>query len=315
VLTRQDKVKLVIELYKQDKNIREIAKEVHMSFGDISTIIKKEFESGAEDKNKEVQAFELFSKGLRPLDVIMKLNMKTDEVKKLYTEYQSLCGLERINDIYTELGEDIEPFYTLYKITKEQGLGTEEIVETVKHGNELPILELKYENLKDELKLIENEKNDLVSEQENLANVISVSRTIIANLDQVIEQKTREIEALNCQKKKIASNLLYLMGSKEYKKVKDIAHQQVETNLKDKRALLLVSLVAIIEALKLDPEKQILIFNVPNNSSNSSYYLEQQRKELLELAEQVHNELANNLVSVTMNSVFDKEAVSFSINS
>jgi hypothetical protein len=76
VLTRQDKVKLVIELYKQDKNIREIAKEVHMSFGDISAIIKKEFRGSEDDKNtKEVQAFELFSKGRKPLDVVMKLSM------------------------------------------------------------------------------------------------------------------------------------------------------------------------------------------------------------------------------------------------
>jgi DNA-binding NarL/FixJ family response regulator len=40
-LNKTEKEKLVIELYNKGKTIREIAKEVHMSFGDISIIIKK----------------------------------------------------------------------------------------------------------------------------------------------------------------------------------------------------------------------------------------------------------------------------------
>lgn len=91
------------------------------------------------------------------------------------------------------------------------------------------------------------------------------------------------------------------MGSKEFKKIKDIARQQIETTLKDKRALLLVTLVAIIEAFKLDPEKQILISTLPNDGVNQSYYMEQQKKELLEVAEQLYDNLSNNLVSATMN--------------
>ncbi len=63
-----------------------------------------------------------------------------------------------------------------------------------------------------------------------------------------------------------------LWDSKEYRKIKDIARQQIETTLKDKRALLLVTLVAIIEAFKLDPEKQILISNVPNDGGYQPYY-------------------------------------------
>ena len=41
MLTQEEKETLVIELYKQGKNRREIAKEVHMSFSPISDIIKR----------------------------------------------------------------------------------------------------------------------------------------------------------------------------------------------------------------------------------------------------------------------------------
>jgi hypothetical protein len=97
--------------------------------------------------------------------------------------------------------------------------------------------------------------------------------------------------------------IIWMMGSKEYKKIKDITLQQVESSLKDKRGILLVALVAIIEAFKLDPEKQILISSPANDGVNQHYYLQRQRKELLELAEQIHNAVANEMVNGTMNSI------------
>ena len=41
MLTRQEKEKLVIDLYNQGKTIREISKEARMSFRDIGAILKK----------------------------------------------------------------------------------------------------------------------------------------------------------------------------------------------------------------------------------------------------------------------------------
>ncbi len=280
-----------------------------MSFSDIGAIIKKELGSN-EGKSNEVKAFELFSKGLKPLDVIMKLNMKTEEVKKLYTEYQSLCGLDRLNEIYGKLGEDIEPFFRLYKNMKEQGFGPQEIVKAAKAGNDLPILELRYENLKDDVDQIENTKQNLISEKESLENGIAVSRTIIANLDQVIEKKTKEIKSLDSKQQMLLDGILRLMGNKEYKKVKDIAREQVATILSDKKALLTVSLIAVLQALTLNPEKHILISSLSNGVGNQSYYIEQHRKELLELAEENQDKLASELVNTTMNSVFSQQVSS-----
>lgn len=42
VLTRQEKESLVIDLYNQGKNTREIAQQVGMSFRDIGAILQKE---------------------------------------------------------------------------------------------------------------------------------------------------------------------------------------------------------------------------------------------------------------------------------
>jgi transposase len=48
-IIRQDRQKLVLDLYNQGKNIREIAQEVRMSFRDIGTILNKANE-GREQK-------------------------------------------------------------------------------------------------------------------------------------------------------------------------------------------------------------------------------------------------------------------------
>ena len=40
-MNRQEKHQLVVQLYNEGKTMRDIAKEAHMSFGDIGTIIKK----------------------------------------------------------------------------------------------------------------------------------------------------------------------------------------------------------------------------------------------------------------------------------
>jgi orotate phosphoribosyltransferase-like protein len=82
MLTRQEKAKLVIDLYNQGKTIREISKEVRMSFRDIGSILKKASGEKEEKQDKEqsllspsAQAYRLFSKGKTMIDVAITLNL------------------------------------------------------------------------------------------------------------------------------------------------------------------------------------------------------------------------------------------------
>ena len=50
MLTRQEREQTVLDLYNQGKTIREIAKEIRMSFRDIGAVLKKE---EGEGKTKE----------------------------------------------------------------------------------------------------------------------------------------------------------------------------------------------------------------------------------------------------------------------
>jgi len=55
ILTRQERERLVLDLYNQGKTYREIAKEARVSFRDIGAILNKEVEGKKIDGGKEEQ--------------------------------------------------------------------------------------------------------------------------------------------------------------------------------------------------------------------------------------------------------------------
>jgi transposase len=92
MLTRQEKEKLVIQLYNQGMTIREISKEVRMSFRDIGAILKKASGEVEEKQDKEQssllspssQAYRLFSEGKAPIEVAIALDLDESETTKFY---------------------------------------------------------------------------------------------------------------------------------------------------------------------------------------------------------------------------------------
>jgi transposase-like protein len=60
VLTRQEREKLVIDLYNQGMTIRDIAREVRISFRDIGLILKK---ASGEKEEKQDNEQSLFFRG------------------------------------------------------------------------------------------------------------------------------------------------------------------------------------------------------------------------------------------------------------
>ena len=85
-LNKFEKEKRVIELHKQGKTIKEIAKEVHMAFRDISKIIKK-----YEDSKDEIPS-------LVELYQICKERGFLDEIKKWVRILHGTSNLEEYRD-------------------------------------------------------------------------------------------------------------------------------------------------------------------------------------------------------------------------
>ena len=161
ILTRQERERLVIDLYKQGKTYREICKEARISPRDIGVILNKAIEEKTEASKEEAikqqddnvkqnkqqeqhlslsaQAYKLFSEHKTPLEVSIALNLGESEATKFYREYWKLKQLNDLNMVYEELRGDIEPFLRLYKLSRAKGIGLKQVVNLLEiANNDLP---------------------------------------------------------------------------------------------------------------------------------------------------------------------------------
>src|ERR687890_443591 len=179
IMTKQERERLVLELYNQGKTIREIAKQARMSFRDIGVMLNKEveeektkglkegqdttMEKQGQDEQQQLslsaQAYKLFSEGKTPLQVSIALNLRESEATQFYKEYWKLNQLYNLNMVYEEIKGDIEPLLRLYKLSKAKGIGLKQVVNLLEiANNDLPDIQCRYERLKREVNSLEFNK-------------------------------------------------------------------------------------------------------------------------------------------------------------
>jgi transposase len=199
ILTRQERERIVIDLYNQGKTYREIAKEARISPRDIGIILNKVVEQKTKESKEEgkdnnsvennqqgphlslaSQAYKLFSDRKNPLEVAIALNLGESEVTKFYKEYWKLKQLHNLNTVYEELQGDIEPFLRLYRLSKSKGMGVKQVVNFLTIANDdLPDIQCRYERLKREVNTLEFNKqqsNRNIKKSLNLLSYILYKR-------------------------------------------------------------------------------------------------------------------------------------------
>jgi DNA-binding CsgD family transcriptional regulator len=272
MLTRQEREQTVLTLYNQGKTIRDIAKELRISFRDIGAILKKA--SGELEKkqvNKESlslsnKAYRLFSKGKTPIQVAITLNLSEDETTKFYQEYWNLKQMHELRMVYEEIGADTVHFLKLYRLSKDAHMNSRQIINLLQiANNDLQSVEQRYKKLQRNLEYLKSKTLDANITLEDL-------KSQIQNANQMLD-----LCRLSCQKE--ISKMLQLhrqnMGlyrllrqfknnNEEYIRIQDIAKQTVRNVLSDNRQLLKFALLSLIESLRTDPIRfDFLIHGIP----------------------------------------------------
>jgi hypothetical protein len=287
MLSKTEKEQRVIELYQQGKNIREIAREVHMSFGDIGSIIRKVkgLQDNDDNKSKEQQdnniphttlskdsqAFALFSLGKRPIDVAVKLDLKADVVDRLYQQFWKLEGLYQLNMAYKEIKRYLPSFLNLFKIMKQQRMMSEkDVVDALKFGKELPHLKDQFQLLVEEINNLEYKRNGLRTALSALQNQISAAKDSLKFFQSILDQK---IQTMAETDKKLARLENIKNNNKDYQKIESIAEQKANEILNNKKAIILTAVISVFAALRYYPDKQqLLIYDsfYPLNNNNTA---------------------------------------------
>jgi Mor family transcriptional regulator len=131
--------KQVIDLRREGKSVREIAKCLHLSSRDVVAILKnnelreiKEKLKAKENQREEVQqtnytkALNLFSKGCSVLEVTIKLGITSDESKKAYFDFQDLQTTDQFGKDYNQLHEYFPVLLPLCRTVMDKGLSLKE---------------------------------------------------------------------------------------------------------------------------------------------------------------------------------------------
>lgn len=313
MLTNEQKEAIVIEMLKAKRPIREIAKEVHMSFSNIGEIKRKVFGEFTSYKKKKklskiAQALELFSKNKTPIEVVIELDLDPKDVEKIYINYLSLNGLRQLVNIHQELGNYLPEFISFYWSCREFGVDNKKIKEILDIANRA--LELK------------SEIQRLQFERKNLEIQIEQKDKKIQYLDYQIAEATNifNTQYSNYEKLSNETDLLRIQLQNLQKLIKDIENQDEYKNLEKKVEELFVKikdyksinlpliLIAVFEALRNDPTKYDVISNYmeafkngnvngKDLQSKENYLFATNMNLLQEIDKKLHKVYSNKIIS------------------
>jgi hypothetical protein len=268
LMSRQEKQTLVLQLYKENKTIREIAKEARMSFRDIGAILKKasaeENENGQTTDKKEhhpplsvsAKSYKHFSEGKTLVDVAVSLNLTQPEVTQFYREYWDLMKLHCLNKIYEDLGEDIGAFLKLYALCNSAGFDKKRVVELLKMADDnLQGFEYRYNLIKEEVNALAHRKVNIQKDIKNHEREIGALKKIQNYYQRTSNRESRKLSILQTGRLQL-ENLVkrFEEDNEEYNKIKRSAEEKVNSILTDKKALLQLALASLIDTMKSQPD-------------------------------------------------------------
>jgi hypothetical protein len=249
-----------------------------MSFGSIGAIIRSsKGKVASEDKgqreenktSKAVQALKLFSKGKEPLHVAINLDLRAEEVKRLYREYLELKRLNRFISIYDEIGNFLPSFLKLFKIMKDGRMMNEkDIISILKSAIELPNIKDRIRDLTELENSLKNRRLADAAKLDDLRNQISSLIDYLGVLKTDMNMKTQQISNMNNEIAALNGLIRDLHKGTGFQKIQKIAQEKVNIMLTNAKWLLVAATTAVIETLRNDPIREQLFDSYDHFSSN-----------------------------------------------
>ena len=223
----------------------------------------------------------------------------------------------------------------ILKVTEDHGKGSNgrrDIANLLKYAKELP-------NLQRYCQTLQNQVQDLKYQNQKLERELQVRKKQMLDLTDVenmlhhnVDTLQNDIDRLLNERRQLQQFVFRFKNSNEkYLKIKDVAEEHVNSLLTEEESLLDLALNAVVEALRMNPDRYAIIYNSKNDnndnifdSSNNTivsisypssqpqnYYYNQYHEGILEIANSLLKILTNQIVDNTMvAAVQEKESVS-----
>jgi hypothetical protein len=266
VLNKQEKEKLVLDLYNSGKTYRQIAKEARISPRDIGLILNKSSTEGERKHSISISshAYSLFSIGKTTINVAIALNLREPEVTALYMEYWKLRQLNSLIQIYAEFKDDIWPIVSLHRSMKAAGIGIPYVLKLLRVANEdLPALEKRCEDLRTEINSLEEQVQNSRTILRELNNQITEASNTAEFYRTSCRQEQMKLEGLRQERTKEEALVKNFQDTNEqHVKIRSIAEEKVQDTLSKSKVLLKYALLSLVQSMKKDPNTfTSLIYN------------------------------------------------------
>jgi hypothetical protein len=328
----EDRRNRVIDLYfNQHKSYAEIAQIERISPRNIHAIIKEEEARRQKHEDQQRQeelsskAYKLFSEGKRPVQVAITLNLGQPEVTRVYGEYWRLKRLHILNSIYKETNGKLSLFLKLYRLMKEKGMSVDQVVNAVGIAiHKIPHMGNLYEQVTDQINKMQRTRQGLVNDIEERKNKISILYQTAFSIEQECKRTEQRVQELYAQKDRLEKLIADILNGEGYTMIKQIVKDNVKTVLSDKKILISISFVALIQTIKADPQMVKLIQNIHSandseqhndNNNNIIKYIEANKNSILHLTEKNYENLVEALTNNAINSAASSSNFTLSLSS
>jgi transposase len=330
MLSNSERERVVLELYNQGKNTREIAKELRISFRDIGIIVRKAKQNSqrqqqedcgknngraAEPLDKATQAYKLFAEGKTPIQVAIELGLDRKETIRLYRDVWKLKRLYTLNYVYEQIGEELKPFLKLYKIVKNQGMlgNLEGFISILKSAAyDIPALQRQIERLKNEVENIQCQKQEANIELQKRSNRIVDLKKLEQSHTEACSRLQQDIGYYINQKEQLIAFVEgFKRSNKKYSKVRAIVEEHINNFLSDQKILVSAAVHAAIEALRIHPNKHRIICSNDGDYDGESNTISDHSITVLSELESNYSHDENEIgdvaiVSDTANTLYDR---------
>ena len=294
----KEKEKYVLKLRLEGKTYRDIAHELRMSPREISKILKKANGETEEKERKKIvlsntsRALQLFKRGKSPTEVAIKLDLSPQEANSLYLNYLSLNNIHHFVETFKEFNNNsLQDFIYYYDFMKENGITKKEIVEAIKISNDYLKIKEEYHDISYQLPDLQRQRDFYISDNKILICKNCELNNEHNSLVSKIKSQNRTLQLTENELNKKIELLNSIKKSEEYSNLKNPIEQQINEFLNRKKEFFKLAITIILDIIKEDPEKDLLINNIlyPDENPQSGFFIISYEEKTARIADTLHD--------------------------
>jgi hypothetical protein len=267
---------------------------------------RKETGDTEHDLPPNIKAYKLLSEGKSVVEITIELKLTAQQAQQFNTEYWKLMQMDHLFMIYQEVKNNLGYFLKLFRLGKKERLTPENIISLLNMANNLQDLNQQFQFHLTEVSDIELRKSQCREQLEKLENMTISAKDQLSDTERACKQKFDELSGICSQILMLEYQIERFKNSQSYQAIEQAAKVKVNELLNDNRKVLEYALVSVIQALRDNPDRYLLIEKISYNSyyslgpiQSKLYEGEYQiiKENVLELADKIQKDLVDSTLT------------------